>query len=87
MVDAAGRPTIQDSSMKNNRKRKRRRRNKGVRVGDLPLGFGRFVGRRICQVPRSYLKWAASGAARIPQADRWAINEFLRGSIRQKQRT
>ena len=64
----------------NHRKRGNRRRNKRPRIGDLPLGFGRFFGRPIAKVPRSYLRWAVSDGTQIPDTDRWAIGKFLRAS-------
>lgn len=61
------------------KKRKSRRRNKRrPRIGDLPLSFGRYLGRPIAKVPRRYLRWAVSAVAQIPETDAWAIRKFLR---------
>jgi hypothetical protein len=56
----------------------RKRKERRPRFGDLPLSFGRFVGKPIKNVPRDYLEWAISEGATIPAADRWAIQRFLR---------
>lgn len=52
------------------------RKERATDIGDLPISFGRFLGRPINEVPRRYLEWALR--ARIPSNDRWAIERFLR---------
>ena len=58
-----------------NRKRSRKRHKTRPRYGDLPLCFGRFAGRRLADVPESYLRWALT--ANVPETDKWLIEMFL----------
>lgn len=56
------------------------RARKGRRLrefGDIQLSFGRFAGRPLREIPRSYLDWVVS-AVRTPRADKLIVKEYLR---------
>ncbi len=43
----------------------------------FPLSFGRYRDVALAQIPRSYLRWMLQ-ADNVPDADRWAAEQFLR---------
>ena len=61
-------------------RRKRRRKNHchkaRAQCGDLPLCFGRYNGKPIASVPRSYLRWMLRTKG-IPAGDRWLVEQFI----------
>lgn len=56
-----------------NRSGKRRRHI----LATFTLSFGRYSGKRLGDVPRDYLLWAVKEADGVPDADSWAIRQFL----------
>jgi Putative quorum-sensing-regulated virulence factor len=56
---------------------KKRGRKQPADFGDFTLAFGRFLGRRIRDVPESYLLWAARTKG-VPQTDKWLIERYLK---------
>jgi len=73
-------PTRQASSKAKRRRKKRRGKGRGKArpgFGSLPIGFGRFLGRPLSDVPAGYLRWALRTKT-TPMSDRWAIGHYLR---------
>lgn len=56
------------------KKRSNRRRRL---LASFTLSFGKYSGKRLSDVPRDYLLWSVKEADGIPDADAWAIQQFL----------
>lgn len=69
-----------ESSLQSTRPARRKQRRKPRAPSALqsfPLSFGKYRNVAIAQIPRSYLRWMAQ-ADNVPDADRWAAEQFLR---------
>lgn len=58
-------------------KAKKRARHRRQNLATFTLSFGRYMGKRLCDVPRDYLLWAVKEADSVPDADTWAISQYL----------
>lgn len=45
-------------------------------LATFPLSFGRYCGKPLAVIPRSYLNWVLK-ADGVPDADVWAVKRFL----------